>query len=194
MCEWKVPQVTPLGSAWSDAENSPGHAGNGCCWAWLSSLFIFLFKKTLHEVLWRGGGRLLLGCFLFVCFLVQMDIFFLRTREKMCVCVCLEEHWYIPFYRLLSLQGKVVTFWRRLWILMNLSFAMGKRCLFKEWETFSFASNIKMNFVWKIITNLLITYYVLATILNTSCINLIFIESIIAGFSGDIWGRKTEGR
>lgn len=63
---------------------------------------------------------------------------------------------------------------------------MGKRCLFKEWETFSFASNIKMNFVWKIITNLLITYYVLATILNTSCINLIFIESIIAGFSGDI--------
>lgn len=132
--------------------------------------------------------------FLFVCFLVQMDIFFLRTREKMCVCVCLEEHWYIPFYRLLSLQGKVVTFWRRLWILMNLSFAMGKRCLFKEWETFSFASNIKMNFVWKIITNLLITYYVLATILNTSCINLIFIESIIAGFSGDIWGRKTEGR
>lgn len=76
---------------------------------------------------------------------------------------------------------------------MNLSFAMGKMPV-QRVETFSFASNIKMNFVWKIITNLLITYYVLATILNTSCINLIFIESIIAGFSGDIWGRKTEGR
>lgn len=38
------PQVALLGSAWPDqfeAENSPGYTGNGCCWAWLSSLFIF---------------------------------------------------------------------------------------------------------------------------------------------------------
>ena len=147
-CQWKVPQVTPLGSAWSEAESSPGHAGNGCCWAWLSSLFIFLFKKTLREVLWQGGGHLWLGGFFcFVLFCLYKWIFFSWEQERKCVCACLEEHLYIPFYRLLSLQGKVVTFWRRLWILINSSLVMGKRCLFKEWETFSFASNIKVNLV-----------------------------------------------
>ena len=60
-----------------------------------------------------GGAVFVVGLFFsFVSFLVQMDIFFLRTKEKMCVCVCvcvfLEEHLYIPLYRLLSLQGKVV--------------------------------------------------------------------------------------
>ena len=85
-CEWKVPQVTPLGSAWSEAESSPGHAGNGCCWAWLSSLFIFLFKKTLREVLWRGGGHLWLGGGFF--FLYKW-IFFSWEWERKCVCVCM---------------------------------------------------------------------------------------------------------
>lgn len=97
------PQVTLLGSAWSDqfeAENSPSHTGNDCCWAWLSSLFIFFFP-------WK-----------FFC------------TNGYCVCLYLQEYFYISFSCFLSLQGKVVTFWRKLWILMNSSFSV-RRCLFK---------------------------------------------------------------
>lgn len=49
------PQVTLLESAWSDqfeAENSPGHTGNGCCWHGFHlclSFFFFSLKVFLYK-------------------------------------------------------------------------------------------------------------------------------------------------
>lgn len=90
------PQVMLLGGTWSDqfeAENLPGHTGNGCCWVGfhpcLSSYFL---KNPLLKV--------------FFFFLVQMDTL---------SWVYLQEHLNIPFSRFLPLQGKVVTFWCILW-------------------------------------------------------------------------------
>ena len=80
------PHVTLLGGTWSDrfeAENLPGHTGNGCRWAWLSSLFIFL-KKKKKKPYWRVWVFVLgffVGFFLF-CF------WFCANHTFSCVCVC----------------------------------------------------------------------------------------------------------
>ena len=59
-----------------------GHGFHPC----LSS---FLRKPFVKFCRGAGGAVFVVGLFFsFVSFLVQMDIFFLRTKEKMCVCVC----------------------------------------------------------------------------------------------------------
>ena len=59
-----------------------GHGFHPC----LSS---FLRKPFVKFCRGAGGAGFVVGLFFsFVSFLVQMDIFFLRTKEKMCVCVC----------------------------------------------------------------------------------------------------------
>ena len=57
-----------------------------------------------------GAGGVCCWVVFFVCLFFGTNGYFFPENERENVCVFLEEHLYIPLYRLLSLQGKVVTF------------------------------------------------------------------------------------
>lgn len=116
MCEWQSP-----GSAAGERLTWP-------VWSW---------KLTRLHWKWLLLGMAFILVYLLCVFFkpfLKVFLFCFRTNGSFflsCVYVCLQEHLYIPFSCFLSLQGKVVTFWCRLWILMKSSCALGKRCLFK---------------------------------------------------------------
>lgn len=104
---------------WCVSDRSPGNAvGERLIWP------VWSWKLTKSHWKW-----LLLGmAFIFVYLFFSLKVFLYKWI--LCVCVYLQEYFYISFSCFLSLQGKVVTFWRKLWILMNSSFSV-RRCLFK---------------------------------------------------------------
>ena len=131
-CEWQ----TPRSYCWGALELSSlklktlqvtlemvaaGHDFHLC----LSSSFL----KTLPE-----------GFFFFFSFLFFFNKWVLF--HELCVYMFLQEHLYISMSCFLSLQGKVVTFWCRLWTLMKHHLSWERNVCSNSGETFSFSDYI----------------------------------------------------
>lgn len=105
---------------WCVSDRSPGNAaGERLIWP------VWSWELTRSHWKWLLLGMAFI--FVYLSFFFPWKFF---CTNGYCVCVYLQEHLYIPFSCFLSLQGKVVTFWCKLWILINSSFSM-MRCLFK---------------------------------------------------------------
>lgn len=117
---------------WCVSDRSPGSAaGERLTWP------VWSWKLTRLHWKWLLLGMAFILVYLLCVFLkpfLKVFLFCFCTNGSFflsCVDMCLQEHLSIPFSCFLSLQGKVVTSWCRLWILIKSSFALGKRCLFK---------------------------------------------------------------
>lgn len=97
-----------------------------------------------------------------------MDIF-------SCVCICVQEHLYIPFSCFLSLQGKVVIFRCRL-CLNEFIICHGKDFPSNSRETFSFSNNIIRTLPRRIRANILSTHDMWATVSKLYVLTLLILR------------------